>query len=84
VPSNHNGLTFCSGSLGAHPDNNLVELIQTYADRIHFVHLRSTQRNADGSFYEANHLEGNANLIQLIKEFKKIGEKRINLSLIHI
>ena len=78
VPSNHNGLTFCSGSLGAHPDNNLVELIQSYADRIHFVHLRSTQRNTDGSFYEANHLEGNANLIQLIKEFKKIGEKRIN------
>jgi mannonate dehydratase len=77
VPSNHNGFTFCSGSLGAHPDNNLVELIKKYADRIHFVHLRSTQRNTDGSFYEANHLEGNANLIQLIKEFKQIGDSRI-------
>ncbi|MFC6859441.1 mannonate dehydratase [Zunongwangia atlantica] len=69
VPSIHNGLTFCSGSLGASEENNLPEIIKTYYDRIHFVHLRSVNRVAPYHFYEANHLEGSAQMFELIKTF---------------
>ncbi|SFC90605.1 mannonate dehydratase [Zunongwangia mangrovi] len=69
VPSNHNGLTFCSGSLGASEENNLPDIIKTYYDRIHFVHLRSVNRVAPYHFYEANHLEGRAQMFELIKTF---------------
>ncbi len=76
VSSRHNGLTFCSGSLGAGPSNNLKQIIREYADRIHFVHLRSTKRNEDGSFYEANHLEGDAGLVALVNEFHTLSKER--------
>ena len=69
VPSIHNGLTFCSGSLGASEENNLPEIIKTWYDRIHFVHLRSVNRVAPYHFYEANHLEGSAQMFELIKTF---------------
>ncbi|SFU38933.1 mannonate dehydratase [Pustulibacterium marinum] len=69
VPSIHNGLTFCSGSLGASEVNKLPEIIKTYYDRIHFVHLRSVNRVAPYHFYEANHLEGSAQMFELIKTF---------------
>lgn len=69
VPSLHNGLTFCSGSLGASENNNLSEIISKFYDRIHFVHLRSVQRDGDLAFYEANHLEGNAQMYKLVKIF---------------
>ncbi|WBL23319.1 mannonate dehydratase [Zunongwangia sp. HRR-M8] len=69
VPSKHNGLTFCSGSLGASEDNNLPEIIKTWHDRIHFVHLRSVNRVEPYHFYEANHLEGSAKMFDLVKTF---------------
>ncbi|UAB82629.1 mannonate dehydratase [Zunongwangia sp. SCSIO 43204] len=69
VPSIHNGLTFCSGSLGASEENNLPEIIKTWYNRIHFVHLRSVNRVAPCHFYEANHLEGSAQMFELIKTF---------------
>ncbi len=58
VPSASNGLTFCSGSLGASTDNDLLKMINDFGERIHFIHLRNVERAADGSFYEADHLNG--------------------------
>lgn len=58
VPSPNNGLTFCSGSLGAIASNDLLKMIQDFGSHIHFLHLRNVGREPDGSFYEAAHLEG--------------------------
>lgn len=69
VPSTNNGLTFCSGSLGARENNDLVEIIKKFYNRIHFVHLRSVQREENKHFFEANHLEGSAGMYELVKTF---------------
>ncbi|WZL89576.1 mannonate dehydratase [Salinimicrobium sp. 3283s] len=69
VPPKSNGLTFCSGSFGASEKNDLPGIIKTYFDRIHFVHLRSVQREARSRFYEANHLEGSAEMYKLVRTF---------------
>ncbi|MEQ9442068.1 MAG: mannonate dehydratase [Cyclobacteriaceae bacterium] len=68
--SYYNGLTFCTGSYGARPDNDLAGMVQRLGERIHFLHFRSVQRESDainGSFHEANHLEGSAGLVQVIQ-----------------
>lgn len=75
VPENANGLTFCSGSLGALEENNLPEIILQFYNRIHFVHLRSVQREADSRFYEANHLEGSAGMYNLVRTFYDLQQK---------
>ncbi|MFB0946622.1 MAG: mannonate dehydratase [Spirosomataceae bacterium] len=69
-----NGLTFCSGSLGATVENDLPKIIQDFGDKIHFIHLRSVQRESDGSFYEAAHLQGSINMIEVMKAL--INEQR--------
>ncbi|MCF6222460.1 MAG: mannonate dehydratase [Flavobacteriaceae bacterium] len=68
VPSIYNGITFCTGSLGVIKENNLVQIFKRFADRIHFLHLRSTKRDEQGNFYEANHLEGDVDMFEIIKE----------------
>jgi len=61
-----NGLTLCSGSLGANPQNDLVQIARRFGERIHFVHLRNVRKESDGSFEEAAHLEGDSDLVALI------------------
>lgn len=63
VPSPANGLTLCTGSFGSNPGNDLVAMAREFAPRIYFAHLRNTTHEADGSFYEADHLDGDTDVI---------------------
>lgn len=86
VDSPYNGLTFCTGSYGAHPENDLPGMVDRLGDRINFIHLRSVKRDEDGSFQEARHLEGDADMyrvmLALIREQdrrKKKGRKDLSM-----
>lgn len=67
VNSPSNGLTFCSGSLSVRKENNLQEIIETFKDKVFFAHLRNNHLLQNGDFYESGHLEGNVDIVQLIK-----------------
>jgi len=68
IPSINNGLTMCTGSYGVRSDNNLVEMIQTHGERVHFIHLRSTRREDNpNSFHEASHLDGDVDMYSVTR-----------------
>lgn len=76
VPSVNNGLCFCTGSFGVRADNYLPAMVNQFAERIHFLHLRSTKRNEWGDFYEDNHLEGDVDMFAVVKAVVSIMQKR--------
>lgn len=76
IDSPSNGITFCTGSLGANPVNDLPKMIEKFADRIHFLHLRNVKREVNGSFYEDNHLDGSSDMYEIVKAVIKIEHKR--------
>ncbi|RUA06979.1 MAG: mannonate dehydratase [Flavobacteriia bacterium] len=76
VESPNNGLTFCTGSLGAGEQNDLPAIFKAFADKVHFLHLRSTQRDEDGNFYEASHLGGNVDMYSIVKLVVEEQERR--------
>ena len=83
VPSEVNGLTLCVGSLTAGRHNDASELVRHFAPRIHFAHLRSVLLEDDGSFVEADHLAGDANLVDVGKVLVAEERRRRNAGLAH-
>jgi len=75
VPNPSNGICFCVGSLGVRPDNDLPGMIDRLGSRIGFLHLRSIQREANGAFHEAAHLEGDAQMTEVVAAVHRLSTR---------
>lgn len=78
APSPSNGITYCTGSLGARADNDLPGIMNRLGQHVHFLHLRNVRREADGSFYEDNHLEGTTDMYAVMKAVILEQKKRVD------
>ncbi|WP_153772152.1 mannonate dehydratase [Labrenzia sp. CE80] len=68
-----NGFTFCTGSYGVRAENDLPAMLREHRERVHFLHLRATKREADGvSFHEANHLDGDVDMVEVVRAVLEI------------
>ncbi len=76
IPLTANGLCFCTGSLGARPDNDIPMMMDRFAERIHFFHMRNTRRDEDGNFYEDDHLTGNTDMYAVMQKAFVIQQER--------
>lgn len=78
ISSPANGMTFCTGSLGSRGDNDLVAMVREFAGEIHFAHLRNVRRQQDGSFFEADHLDGDVDMIAIVSILLEEERRRIS------
>lgn len=76
IPSGANGMCFCTGSFGARGDNDIPNMMKRFSEHIHFLHLRNTKRDDEGNFYEAAHLAGDTNMVEVIKEVLLMQQRR--------
>ena len=75
VDNASNGVCFCTGSLGASAANNLPEMVRQVGEKIHFVHLRNVRKDAEGNFFEADHLDGDNDMYAIVKEISLLQQK---------